>query len=161
MLGNTIEAAADLGGMAAALGIFIPLPIPWIVVMVAVVLLALQVLASYATIRSIFRWLALALLAYVAAALLAQPNPGEVLAGTLLPSVRFDREFLSIVVAIIGTSLSAISTPGNPTSRSRRRLRMARLAFLSALGPPMLSSRAAGAMCSSACCSPTQLCISS
>lgn len=107
MLGNTIEAAADLGGMAAALGIFIPLPIPWIVVMVAVVLLALQVLASYATIRSIFRWLALALLAYVAAALLAQPNPGDVLAGTLLPSVRFDREFLSIVVAIIGTSLSA------------------------------------------------------
>src|SRR3954451_10735288 len=31
MIGNTIEAAADLGGMAAALGIFIPLPIPWIV----------------------------------------------------------------------------------------------------------------------------------
>lgn len=107
MIGNTIEAAADLGGMAAALGIFIPLPIPWIVTMVAMVLLALQVLGSYATIRSIFRRLALALLAYVVAALLAQPNPAEVLKGTLLPSVRFDREFLSIVVAIIGTSLSA------------------------------------------------------
>jgi NRAMP (natural resistance-associated macrophage protein)-like metal ion transporter len=107
MIGNTIEAAADLGGMAAALGIFIPLPIPWIVTMVGMVLLALQVLGSYATIRSIFRWLALALLAYVVAALLAQPNPAEVLKGTLLPSVRFEREFLSIVVAIIGTSLSA------------------------------------------------------
>lgn len=126
MLGNTIEAAADLGGMAAALGIFIPLPIPWIVVMVAVVLLALQVLASYATIRSIFRWLALALLAYVAAALLAQPNPGDVLAGTLLPSVRFDREFLSIVVAIIGTSLSAISTPGNLEGSVRSRAKASR-----------------------------------
>ncbi len=62
---------------------------------------------SYATIRSVFRWLALALLAYVAAALLARPNPGEILRGTLIPSVRFDRDFLSIVVAIIGTSLSA------------------------------------------------------
>src|SRR5947209_16480119 len=33
--------------------------------------------------------------------------PTDVLAGTLIPSVRFDRDFLSIVVAIIGTSLSA------------------------------------------------------
>jgi Mn2+/Fe2+ NRAMP family transporter len=39
--------------------------------------------------------------------LLAQPNPADVLKGTLLPTVRFDGEFLSIVVAIIGTSLSA------------------------------------------------------
>jgi Mn2+/Fe2+ NRAMP family transporter len=107
MIGNTIEAAADLGGMAAALGIFIPLSFPWVVALVAVVLLALQVFGSYATIQAIFRWLALALLAYVAAALLAGPNPGDVLSGTLIPSVRFDREFLSIVVAIIGTSLSA------------------------------------------------------
>jgi len=107
MIGNTIEAAADLGGMAAALGIFIPLPIPWIVAAVALALLALQVLGSYAMIRSVFRWLALALLAYVAAALLARPDPGDVLTGTLLPSVRFDRDFLSVVVAIIGTSLSA------------------------------------------------------
>jgi len=106
-IGNTIEAAADLGGMAAALGIFISLPIPWIVAAVAAALLALQVLGSYATIRSVFRWLALALLAYVAAALLARPNPGEILRGTLIPTVRFDRDFLSIVVAIIGTSLSA------------------------------------------------------
>ncbi|MCA6125178.1 divalent metal cation transporter [Bradyrhizobium sp. WSM 1704] len=107
MIGNTIEAAADLGGMAAALGIFIPLPIPLIVGVVATGLLALQVLGSYATIRSVFRWLALALLAYVAAALLARPSPGLVLIGTLVPSVRFDRDFLAIVVAIIGTSLSA------------------------------------------------------
>jgi NRAMP (natural resistance-associated macrophage protein)-like metal ion transporter len=107
MIGNTIEAAADLGGMAAALGIFIRLPTPWIVAGVAVALLALQVLGSYTTIRSVFRWLALALLAYVVAAFLARPNLGEVLRGTLVPSVRFDRDFLSIVVAIIGTSLSA------------------------------------------------------
>jgi NRAMP (natural resistance-associated macrophage protein)-like metal ion transporter len=107
MIGNTIEAAADLGGMAAAIGIFIPLSIPSIVVLVAFALLALQFFGSYATIRSIFRWLGLALLAYVAAALLARPDPSDVLTGTLLPSVRFDRDFLSIVVAIIGTSLSA------------------------------------------------------
>ena len=107
MIGNTIEAAADLGGMAAALGIFLPLPVPWIAALVALAVLALQVFASYAAIRSIFRWLALALLAYVGAALLARPDIRAVLAGTLVPRVAFDRDFLSIVVAIIGTSLSA------------------------------------------------------
>ena len=107
MIGNTIEAAADLGGMAAALGIFLPLPVPWIAAMVALAVLALQVFGSYAAIRSIFRWLALALLAYVGAALLAKPDIGSVLAGTLIPRVEFDRDFLSIIVAIIGTSLSA------------------------------------------------------
>lgn len=107
MIGNTIEAAADLGGMAAALGIFIPIATPWIVVIVALPLLGLQVWGSYAMIRSIFRWLALALLAYVGAALLAQPNVKDVLTGTFFPFVRFDRDFLSIVVAIVGTSLSA------------------------------------------------------
>src|SRR5947209_12285791 len=55
MIGNTIEAAADLGGMAAALGIFIPLPIPWIAAMVAVPLLALPVFAFYAPTRPLVR----------------------------------------------------------------------------------------------------------
>jgi NRAMP (natural resistance-associated macrophage protein)-like metal ion transporter len=107
MIGNTIEAAADLGGMAAAIGIFLPLPVPWIVVMVALAVFALQMFGSYATIRSVFRWLALALFAYIGAALLARPDARSVLMGTLIPSPQFDREFLSIVVAIIGTSLSA------------------------------------------------------
>jgi Mn2+/Fe2+ NRAMP family transporter len=107
MIGNTIEAAADLGGMAAALNLFIPLPIPWIVVLTAVLLLALQIWGSYTLIRNIFRWLALALLAYLPAALLAKPDVWAVLKGTLLPSVQFNREFLSLLVAVIGTTLSA------------------------------------------------------
>src|SRR3954470_24145720 len=40
--GNTIEAAADLGGMAAALNIVIPLPITLLVAVVAVLVFALQ-----------------------------------------------------------------------------------------------------------------------
>src|SRR3982750_3466008 len=57
LIGNTIEAAADLGGMAAALGLFIPLPIPLIVVAVAAGILALQIWGSYELIRNVFRWL--------------------------------------------------------------------------------------------------------
>jgi NRAMP (natural resistance-associated macrophage protein)-like metal ion transporter len=107
MIGNTIEAAADLGGMAAAINLFVPLPIPLIVVPVALVILALQIWGSYRLIRNVFRWLALSLLAYIAAAVLAQPDAAAVLRGTLIPTLRFDRQFLSLLVAIIGTTLSA------------------------------------------------------
>jgi NRAMP (natural resistance-associated macrophage protein)-like metal ion transporter len=107
LIGNTIEAAADLGGMAAALQLFIPISTPIIVVIVAAMIVALQVCGSYELIRNIFRWLALALFAYVASALLARPDPWEVLRGTFVPTIHFSRDFLSILVAIIGTSLSA------------------------------------------------------
>jgi NRAMP (natural resistance-associated macrophage protein)-like metal ion transporter len=107
LIGNTIEAGADLGGMAAALNLYIPLPIPWLVLATAVVILALQIFGSYILIRNIFRWLSLVLLAYVGAALLARPDPVEVLAGTFIPSIRFDHEYLTLVVAVIGTTLSA------------------------------------------------------
>jgi Mn2+/Fe2+ NRAMP family transporter len=107
MIGNTIEAAADLGAMAAAVNLFVPLAIPLIVVPIALTILALQIWGSYQLIRNLFRWLALALLAYVVAAVLARPDPMAVLRGTLIPTIRFDSEFLSLLVAIIGTTLSA------------------------------------------------------
>ncbi|MDK4718649.1 MULTISPECIES: NRAMP family divalent metal transporter [Rhizobium] len=105
--GNTIEAAADLGGMAAAVGLFVPFSVPLIVTVTAAIMLCLQVVGSYTLIRRIFRWLALSLLAYAGAAVLSKPDWTEVLKGTLVPSVEFNEEFLSIIVAIIGTTLSA------------------------------------------------------
>jgi NRAMP (natural resistance-associated macrophage protein)-like metal ion transporter len=107
LIGNTIEAAADLGGMAAAITMFVPLPAPLVVVGVAVIILSLQIWGSYTLIRNIFRWLALVLLAYIGAAWLAKPDLGEVLRGTFIPQIRFDQEFLSLLVAVIGTTLSA------------------------------------------------------
>ncbi len=107
LIGNTIEAAADLGGMAAALNLLVPVPVGWLVAGVALVILALQFWGSYTLIRNVFRWLALALLAYVGSAFLAKPELREVIQGTLVPQIRFDREFLSLLVAVIGTTLSA------------------------------------------------------
>jgi Mn2+/Fe2+ NRAMP family transporter len=106
-IGNIIEAAADLGGIGAALNLLIPIPVPIIVVGAAAVIFALQIFGSYALLRSVFRWLALALFAYVVAAVLAKPDPLEVIKSTIIPRIQFNAEFLSIVVACIGTSLSA------------------------------------------------------
>jgi NRAMP (natural resistance-associated macrophage protein)-like metal ion transporter len=107
LIGNTIEAGADIGGMAAALNLVVPIPPMLIVVLVTLTVLALQIWGSYTSIRSIFRWLALALLAYLGSALLARPGLLSTLKGTFVPTIRLDREFLEIVVAVIGSSLSA------------------------------------------------------
>jgi NRAMP (natural resistance-associated macrophage protein)-like metal ion transporter len=107
LIGNTFEAAADLGGMAAALQLVLPWPFELLVTAIGVGIFALQWWGSYETIRNVFRFLALMLLAYVAAAILARPDWTTVIRGTLVPSLHFDREFLSLLVAIIGTSLSA------------------------------------------------------
>jgi NRAMP (natural resistance-associated macrophage protein)-like metal ion transporter len=107
LIGNVIEAAADIGGMAAGLHLIVPVPVAAIVVAVTALALALQVWGSYRLISNVLRVLAMALLAYVAAAILAKPDWGPVLRGTLVPTIRFDRDYLAILVAIIGTSLSA------------------------------------------------------
>ncbi|MBV9458311.1 MAG: Nramp family divalent metal transporter [Bradyrhizobium sp.] len=107
LAGNTIEAGADIAGMAASLNIFVPVPPFLTVVAVATIILLFQVFASYTFIRNIFRWLALALFAYVGAAILARPDPWEVLRGTLVPHIEMSKDFLSILVAVIGTTLSA------------------------------------------------------
>jgi NRAMP (natural resistance-associated macrophage protein)-like metal ion transporter len=107
LIGNTIEAGADIGGMAAAVGILIPLPMPLIVIPITVSIFALQVWGSYTLIRNVFRWLALTLLAYVGSAIIAKPDLLEVIKGTFIPSIQFDQKFLSMLVAVIGTTLSA------------------------------------------------------
>jgi Mn2+/Fe2+ NRAMP family transporter len=105
--GNVIEAAANLGGIAASLNLLLPIPIYLIVVAAAIGVLAFQWWGSYALLRNIFKWLTLALFAYVAAAFMAKPNLGDVVSSTLVPHIEFNGDFLSMIVACIGTSLSA------------------------------------------------------
>src|SRR5689334_2141206 len=107
LIGNVIEAGADIGGMVAAIQVLLPIPAPLIIIPVTLAIFALQLWGSYTLIRNIFRWLALTLLAYVGAAVLAKPDWFEVLKGTLLPAVHFDQKFLSLLVAVVGTTLSA------------------------------------------------------
>ena len=106
VVGNVIEAGADLGGMAAALNIIVPVPIHALVVLFGLAVLVLQ-WRNYRWIRSIFRWLALALLAYIGSAILAKPEVLPAIKGTLIPTIHWNKDFFAMLVAVIGTSLSA------------------------------------------------------
>ena len=107
LVGNTIEAGADIGGIAAALGLLIPIPQGALVAAVALISLALQVWGSYRILSKIFRVLALSLLGYVVSMLLAHPNLARMTHALIHPGLHFDRDTLAILVAMIGTALSA------------------------------------------------------
>jgi Mn2+/Fe2+ NRAMP family transporter len=105
--GNVIEASANLGGVGAAINLLVPIPVPLIVVLVAIGVMLFQFFGSYEMLRKVFRWLTLALFAYVIAAVLAKPDWIKVVRATVSPNITFSSDFLAMVVACIGTSLSA------------------------------------------------------
>ena len=106
LVANTINAGADIGAIAAAINLLLPVPIVAMIVPVTAVILVLQIWGSYRLIAATFKWLTLALLAYVAAAFFAKPNWQRVLHGTLVPHLSFNAKFLSMLVAILGTTIS-------------------------------------------------------
>jgi len=106
LVANTINAGVDLLAIAAGVNLFLPIPIGAAIAPIAVLILAIQIWGSYRMIARTFKWLALSLLAYIGASLLASPDWVEVLRGTFLPTVRLDSQFLQVLVAILGTTIS-------------------------------------------------------
>ena len=105
---NTFNVGADLGAVAAGGALLSrgTLRALWLVVPVALLIIAMQVFASYATIFKIFKWLTLALFAYVVTAFFAHPPLLEVLKATLIPHVELSKDFVMALVAVLGTTIS-------------------------------------------------------
>ncbi|HEV2730135.1 MAG TPA: Nramp family divalent metal transporter [Terriglobales bacterium] len=106
VIANIIEAAADLGAIAASIRLIIPVPLTVIILGVTGLILGLQTWGSYAMLQRIFKWLALALLSYVGAAFLAKPALAEVIRGTFIPDLHLDSSHLAMLVAVVGTTMS-------------------------------------------------------
>ena len=106
VIANTLNAGADIGAIAAAINLLVPIPAIVFIVPVSVAIVALQVFGSYHVIERVFKWLTLALLAYVGAALFARPDVMKVLAGTFIPTIRLDPKYIGILVALLGTTIS-------------------------------------------------------
>lgn len=106
MLANTINAGADLLAIAAGVNLIVPLPVSGLIGPIGVAILVLQVWGSYRLIVRLFKWLTLSLFAFIAAALLARPDWGEVLGAAIQPAWIADRAFLAMLVAILGTTIS-------------------------------------------------------
>jgi Mn2+/Fe2+ NRAMP family transporter len=100
-----INIAADLGGMAEATEMVTAFS-KWLTPVFAAVIVASLFWSSYRTIARIFKWLTLVLFAYVITAFLAHPDWAAVLRATFIPDIQWSNEYLSVLVAILGTSIS-------------------------------------------------------
>ena len=105
---NTFNVGADLGAVAAAGSLLSRGAVHaiWLVVPVALLIIGMQVFATYGTIFKIFKWLTLALFAYVITAFFAHPPLLEVVKATVIPHVEFSKGFAMALVAVLGTTIS-------------------------------------------------------
>jgi NRAMP (natural resistance-associated macrophage protein)-like metal ion transporter len=106
MIANTINAGTDIGAIAAAINLLVPIPIWVMVAPISLIILALQIWGSYRLIANTFKWLTLTLLCYIGSALFSKPDWVQVLKGTLVPTLSFDTNYLTTLVAILGTTIS-------------------------------------------------------
>lgn len=106
LIANTINAGTDIGAIAAAVNLLLPIPALYLVIPIAFGIVLVQIFGSYALISRIFKWLTLTLFAYIAAAFLAKPHWREVLVATVVPTIHLDHQYLMTLVAILGTTIS-------------------------------------------------------
>jgi NRAMP (natural resistance-associated macrophage protein)-like metal ion transporter len=106
VIANTINAGTDIGAIAASVNLLVPIPVGALVVPIALSILGLQIWGSYRLIAKTFKWLTVALFAYIGSALYAKPDLWAVLRGSFVPSLAFDAHALTTLVAILGTTIS-------------------------------------------------------
>ena len=108
LVANTINVGADIGAVATGVSLLTRGLVPqiWLVVPVALLVLYFQFFLTYRTLFRVFKWLTLALFAYVVTGVIAHPSLLTVLAATLVPHVEPSRDFAAALVAILGTTIS-------------------------------------------------------
>ena len=106
LVANTINIAADLGAMGSALALIAGGHSQIYIVLFALVSLTLQIFIPFPRYAPILKWLTLALFAYVGTVMVVHVPLEEMLAGTFLPQLSFTREYVALVVAVFGTTIS-------------------------------------------------------
>jgi len=152
---NTINAGADIGAIAAAVNLLIPIPISVMIIPIALMIVAFQIWGSYRLIARVFKWLTLALLAYIGAAFFARPDWKVVLQATVIPTLRWDTTFLVTLVAILGTTISPYLFFWQASEEVEEEISMGRRTLSQRRGATDAELKYAAWTSTSACSSPT------
>ena len=103
---NTVTMGADLGGMAEVTQMISGAPSYIWAALYTALIVGLLLYFPYRVLERVFKWLCLVLFVYVACAVIAKPEWRAVLFYTAVPSFRWSSEYLSVLVAIIGATMS-------------------------------------------------------
>lgn len=98
---------ADIAAMGAVGNLLFPIfPPIYFSVFFTVLLLMLMIYLPYQRIASVLKYLCIVLLVYFIVPFLYKQDIGNILSGMFIPTIRFDKEFVAILVGILGTTIS-------------------------------------------------------
>jgi NRAMP (natural resistance-associated macrophage protein)-like metal ion transporter len=98
---------ADIAGMGAVGNMLFPsIHAIYFSVVFTLLLLALIIYLPYQKIASVLKYLCIILLVYLVVPFLYKQDWLIVLKSTFIPSITFDKEFMGVLVAILGTTIS-------------------------------------------------------
>ena len=106
IIANTINIGADIGAMGAAVNLLVGGPAHLHCVLLAILSVVLQIRIPYKSYSAILKWMTFSLFAYVGTIFVVQINWAEVIRGTLVPTISLEREFLTALIAVLGTTIS-------------------------------------------------------
>lgn len=106
LIANIINLGVDLGAMAAAANLLVPIPFALLTVLFTVIILFLEIYINYRPYARILKWLSLSLLAYPLTLFVVHQPWGEIIRATFLPHLEFNLPFLFIITGVVGTTIS-------------------------------------------------------
>jgi NRAMP (natural resistance-associated macrophage protein)-like metal ion transporter len=106
IVANTINIAADLAAMGEALRLVIGGPALLYAIAFGLACLVAEVLVPYHRYAGYLKFLTLVLFVYVATAFTVQVSWSKVLYSTFIPTVTFERDYILMIVAVFGTTIS-------------------------------------------------------
>ncbi|MFM7218371.1 MAG: NRAMP family divalent metal transporter [Bacteroidota bacterium] len=103
----TLNIGADIAGMGAVSNMLFPtIPSAIFSVIYTIVLLAFIIYLPYRRLARIMKWLCIALLAYIIVPFLTDQQWPDVLYRTLIPDFKWEKDYLFVLVGILGTTIS-------------------------------------------------------
>lgn len=106
VVANTINIGADIGAMAEAANLLIPIPFVILMLLFTTGILVLEIFTSYKVYSKILKWLAVALLAYPITVFIIHQDWPAVLKATVVPHIEFSFAFLFIITGVFGTTIT-------------------------------------------------------
>lgn len=102
-----LNIGADIAGMGAVANLVFPkIPAYFFSIVFTLILIPAIVFLSYKKITAVLKYLCLTLLIYIIIPFLVKQNWLDILKHTFIPTVQFNKEFITILVAILGTTIS-------------------------------------------------------
>jgi len=105
-IANTINIGADIAAVAAGIDLLTGIQDSIIIVPVGLAIATSEIFVPYRVFANYLKLLTLVLFAYIIDAFFANPNWGEALKNTFLPTVHLSTAFITMIVAILGTTIS-------------------------------------------------------